>query len=121
MLPLILGAVALGAIVIAKSSNSKNANNSNKGAKQTYSESLKKYGHLKSIKDYPTKIRWFEPKGDYSKRTYEKYVKGKWVKIEQIEFDYFNVSAEENINMEYVRSKKVLGGKRVWDLVKIKD
>ncbi len=84
-----------------------------KGA-QPYNVSLEKYGHLKKFKEYPKKIRWYEPNGVYENRTFEKWntTTKKWKEIDSVEFDYFLVSLEEtNSDYTYHLDKKAKGPK----------
>jgi hypothetical protein len=106
--------------VDSKQTKSSNTKKKGKYNPQPYSVSLKKYGHLKSLKDYPKKIRYYEPDGEYENRTFEKWNSRtkKWKEIDSVEFDYFNVSAEDNIGYEYIK-KSNTGDIREWELKKI--
>ena len=126
----LLAVVGIGGIYYYATSNKEDGDsketkpsNTNKKGKynpQPYSVSLKKYGHLTSLKDYPKKIRWYEPDCEYENRTFEKWNSKtkKWKEIDSVEFDYFNVSAEDNIGYEYMR-KSNTGDIREWALKKI--
>jgi hypothetical protein len=120
----ILGVGAVVAIASSKEEPKKKETTQTKKGKYTpqpYSVSLKKYGHLKSLKDYPKKIRWYEPNGEYENRTFEKWddKNDKWIEIDSVEFDYYETSAEDNTDYEYKRKAKNEGGKRVFYLQKM--
>jgi hypothetical protein len=124
----LLAILGVGAVVAIASSKEdepkkKETTQTKKGkyTPQPYSVSLKKYGHLKSLKDYPKKIRWYEPNGEYENRTFEKWddKNDKWIEIDSVEFDYYETSAEDNTDYEYKRKAKNEGGKRVFYLQKM--
>ncbi len=94
---------------------------------ESYLASLKKYGHLKDLKDYPNQIRWYDPKYDDNKtadenhknRIYEKLTENKkWEKISHLEYQYYFVSAKDNTDYKYFQKKKSEAGKRVYYLLK---
>jgi len=120
----ILGVGTVVAIASSKDGESKKKETpptkKGKYTPQPYSVSLKKYGHLKMLKDYPKKIRWFEPNGEYENRTFEKWVaeNNKWIEIDSVEFNYYEVSAEDNTNYEYNAHSKRENGKKVFYLEK---
>ncbi len=72
-----------------------------------YQVSLDTYGHIKDIKKYPKKLRWYEPNGEWHNRTYEKWDGKKWVEIDSVELAYYEVSVEKtNPKYTYRRDTK---------------
>ncbi len=116
----LIGIGAVGAAVHSKGGEHKKSEEPKKKGKynpQPYSVSLKKYGHLKSLKDYPKKLRWYEPKGEYENRTFDKWNGKEWIEIDSVEYDYYMASVDDNTDYEYKRAKSEKG-KTVYTLVK---